>query len=101
MEVEYPQYPHAESRDIVGYIRPHELDLNRTPDDRSGLPAKIVQINPAGPVAKVRVVSDEFGIALNVDLTLERYSELQLQTGETVYIVPRRVRVFMPEDYVI
>jgi sulfate transport system ATP-binding protein len=101
MEVEYPQYPHAESRDIVGYIRPHELDLNRAPDDRSGLPAKIVQINPAGPVAKVRVVSDEFGLALNVDLTLERYSELQLQPGETVFVVPRRVRVFMPEDYAI
>jgi sulfate transport system ATP-binding protein len=101
MEVEYPQYPHAESRNIVGYIRPHELDLNRTRDDRSGMPAQIVQINPAGPVAKVRVVSEEFGIALNVDLTLERYSELQLQAGQTVYVVPRRVRVFMPEDYAI
>jgi sulfate transport system ATP-binding protein len=101
MEVEYPQYPHAESRNVVGYIRPHELDINRTPDDKLGLPAKVLQINPAGSVAKVRVVSDEFGLALNVDLTLERYSELGLQTGETVYVVPRRVRVFMPEDYVI
>jgi sulfate transport system ATP-binding protein len=101
MEVEYPQYPHAESRNIVGYIRPHELDLNRAPNGRSGMPAQIAQINPAGPVAKVRVVSEEFGIALNVDLTPERYSELQLQAGETVYVVPRRVRVFMPEDYAI
>jgi len=101
MEVEYPQYPHAESRDVVGYVRPHELDINRTPNGKSGVPATVVQINPAGSVAKVRVISDEFGIALNVDLTLERYSELQLNTGDTVYVVPRRVRVFMPDDYVI
>ena len=101
MEMEYPQYPHAESRDIVGYVRPHELDINRTPHGKSGFPAKVMQINPAGSVAKVRVASDEFGIALNVDLTLERYSELQLAAGETVYVVPRRVRVFLPEDYVI
>ncbi len=100
LEVEYPQYPHAESRDIVGYVRPHELDINREPNGKAGLPAKILQINPAGSVAKVRVVSDEFGLALNVDLPLERYGELQLSAGETVYVVPRRVRVFM-DDYVI
>jgi sulfate transport system ATP-binding protein len=101
LEVAYPQYPHAESRDIVGYVRPHELDINREPNGKAGLPAKILQINPAGSVAKVRVVSDEFGLALNVDLPLERYSELQLSAGETVYVVPRRVRVFLPDDYVI
>src|SRR5579872_2878023 len=101
MEVAYPQYPHAQSRDVVGYVRPHELDINRTPNGKSGLPATVLQVNPAGSVAKVRVVSDEFGIALNVDLPLERYNELALTTGETVYVVPRRVRVFMPDDYVI
>jgi sulfate transport system ATP-binding protein len=101
MEVEYPQYPHAESRDVVGYVRPHELDINRTTNGKSGVPAKVVQINPAGSVAKVRVISEEFGIAMNVDLSLDRYSELQLNTGEAVYVVPRRVRVFMPDDYTI
>jgi sulfate transport system ATP-binding protein len=101
MEVEYPQYPHAESRDVVGYIRPHELDINRAPNGKSGVPARVVQINPAGSVAKVRVISEEFGIALNVDVSLERYGELQLNAGETVYVVPRRVRVFMPDDYAI
>jgi sulfate transport system ATP-binding protein len=100
LEVAYPQYPHAESRDIVGYVRPHELDINREPNGKAGLPAKVLQINPAGSVAKVRVISDEFGLALNVDLPLERYSDLQLTAGETVYVVPRRVRVFM-DDYVI
>jgi len=100
LEVEYPQYPHVESRDIVGYVRLHELDINREPNGKAGLPAKILQINPAGSVAKVRVISDEFGLALNVDLPLERYSELQLSAGETVYVVPRRVRVFM-DDYAI
>ena len=101
MEVEYPSYPHAQSREVVGYVRPHELDINRTPNGKSGLPARVLQINPAGAVAKVRVISDEFGLAMNVDLSLLRYSELQLRTGETVYLVPRHVRVFLPEDYAI
>jgi len=102
MEVDYPHSQHAEPRDVVGYVRPHELDINRTPNGNSGLPGTILQINPAGSVAKVRVVSEEYGIAVNVDLPLERYAELQLTMGETVYVVPRRFRFFPPkEDYAI
>jgi sulfate transport system ATP-binding protein len=102
MEVEYPHSQHAEPRDVVGYVRPHELDINRSPNGKSGLPGTILQINPAGSVAKVRVVSDEYGIAVNVDLPLERYTELQLKTGEAVFVVPRRFRFFPPqEDYTI
>src|SRR5262249_11135653 len=101
MEVEYPLYPHSESREVVGYVRPHELDINRTPNGNSGLPARVLQINPAGSVAKVRAVSDEYGLAMNVDVPLAGYGELQLSAGETVYVVPRRVRVFLPEDYAI
>jgi sulfate transport system ATP-binding protein len=48
-------------------------------------------------------MSEEFGIAINVDLNLERYAELQLNAGDTVYVAPRKVRVFAPpsEDYAI
>ncbi|MFN0054815.1 MAG: sulfate/molybdate ABC transporter ATP-binding protein [Planctomycetales bacterium] len=101
MEVEYPEHPHAESKSVTGYIRPHELDLSRVPDNKSSLEATVMQINPAGSVAKVRVKSTEFGLAINVDLNLERYTELQLKTGEVVYVAPRRVRVFATEDYAI
>lgn len=101
LEVEYPHESRADSEDVKGYVRPHELDVNREPTDNSGVPGKIVQINPTGSVAKVRVISDDFGLAINIDLPLERYGELQLKLGETVYVVPRRVRFFPPADYVI
>lgn len=101
LEVEYPDHPHGESKPVMGYVRPHELDLDRFPSGKGSLEAKVMQINPAGSVAKVRVMSEEFGIAINVDLNLERYSELKLQTGDVVYVAPRKMRVFSPDDYVI
>jgi sulfate transport system ATP-binding protein len=101
MEVAYPEHPHAESKAVMGFVRPHELEIDRHPNGKSSLPARVVQINPAGSVAKVRVTSDEFGLALNIDLHMERYNELQLRSGDTVYVSPRRVRVFTPEDYAI
>ncbi|MBI3861999.1 MAG: sulfate/molybdate ABC transporter ATP-binding protein [Planctomycetia bacterium] len=101
LEVAYPHESRADSQDVKGYVRPHELDVNREPADGAGVPGRIVQINPTGSVAKVRVMSEDFGLAMNVDLPLERYGELQLAVGEIVYVAPRRVRFFPPDDYVI
>lgn len=101
MEVAYPEYPHVQSREATAYVRPHELDIDRAPTNGSSLRAKVLQINPAGPVAKVRLESEDFGLELNVDVNLERYAQLGLRPGDVVHVAPRRVRVFMPEDYVI
>jgi sulfate transport system ATP-binding protein len=60
----------------------------------------VTQINPARPVVKVRVYSEAFGVVLTVDVSSERYAELRLTVGDTVYVSPRQVRVFV-EDYAI
>lgn len=101
LQIACPEYPQTGSRNATAYVRPHELDLHRLPAGTNSLEVKIQQINPAGSVAKLRVWSEEFGIALNVDLNQERYGDLRPMIGETVYVSPRRMRVFMPEDYVI
>lgn len=100
-EVAYPDYPHRESRVATGYVRPHELQIDRLPDGAASLEATVTQINPAGSVAKVRVMSIEFGVALNIDVGMERYAQLGLKLGEKVYVSPRHMRVFMPQDYAI
>jgi sulfate transport system ATP-binding protein len=99
--MEYPEYPHVESRDATAYVRPHEVELNRTAPLETSLPVRVVHVNPAGPVTRVRLVSEAFGAALNVDLSPARYRELALRPGDQVFATPKRVRVFLPEDYVI
>ena len=102
LNIEYPDYHHAESKNATAYVRPHELDIEREPFGTSCLEVRVLQVNPAGSVAKIRVFSEQFGLALNVDLSLERYGELRLNPGDKVYVAARRVRVFMPApDYVI
>ena len=103
LNIAYPEYPHAEARKATAYVRPHELDIEHQPFGTSSLEVRVMQVNPAGSVAKVRVFSEQFGLALNVDLNMERYSELKLKPGDNVYVAARRVRVFMPPapDYVI
>ena len=99
--MEYPEYQKTESRNATAYVRPHEVELNRAPTLDTSLPVRVVHVNPAGPVTRVRLVSDVFGAALNVDLSPGRYRELELRPGDEVFATPKRVRVFLPEDYSI
>ena len=82
------------------YIRPHELDLARTADGGNCLLGKVVHINPAGSVVKVRVVAEDFGLMLNVDISPEKYRQLTLRAGEPVYVSPKTAKMFEP-DYAI
>jgi sulfate transport system ATP-binding protein len=60
----------------------------------------VVHVNPAGSVVKVRLLAEDFGLMINVDLTPERYKDLRLQTGEGVFVTPKAATIFEP-DYTI
>jgi sulfate transport system ATP-binding protein len=78
------------------YVRPHELDVERGPENR-GLAARVLHINPAGPLVRVQLVAVERAMPILVELHRERLTELALTPGETVFVVPRTARVFGPE----
>jgi sulfate transport system ATP-binding protein len=93
--VDYPEYQDDETRAATAFVRSHELDIQRVRNGRPALKANVVHINPARPVVKVRLHAAEFGVWLNVDLAWERYDELDLRPGESVFVSPRRMRVFV------
>ena len=99
-EMAYPDYPHDESRPVTAYVRPHELEIDRIPRGRSSLKADVLRINAASSAVKVELLAKEFGVPLNVELTQERQSKLQLKAGDTVFVFPKRVRMFV-QDYQI
>ncbi len=101
LEVAYPDYPHAESRAATAFVRSHELEIVRTRNGRPAIEAKVTHVNPARPVVKVRVYSEAFGIVLSVDVGWERYAELRLTVGDTVWVSPRQLRVFVQDRAVV
>jgi sulfate/thiosulfate transport system ATP-binding protein len=80
------------------YVRPHELDIERIAT--GGLSARVVHINPTGPMVRVELIAVDFGMPVLVELSREKADELRLQIGETVFVSPRKVRYFVP-DYTI
>jgi sulfate/thiosulfate transport system ATP-binding protein len=100
LEVAYPDYMQAESRAAMAFVRSHELDILRKKNGRPALEGKVVHVNPARPVVKVRVYSETFGVVLNVDLSWDRFAELAIAEGDQVFVSPRQMRVFV-QDYAI
>jgi sulfate transport system ATP-binding protein len=98
MVLSYPEYPHDESRIASVYVRPHELDVEKTPNGHPTLAARVEHITPAGSITRLRLSSKEFSSPLEVDVSREKQAQLDLKAGDTVYVSPRQVRVFVPED---
>ena len=85
----------------VSYVRPHELDITRGSDGgETGVPAVIRYIHAVGPTVRLELEYENSGERLNAELTRDRFQELQLKVGETVYATPRRLQVFS-NDYSI
>jgi sulfate transport system ATP-binding protein len=101
MEIDFPEYPHAESRTATLYVRPHELEIGRTPINDSALAAEVLHVNPARSVVRVELSSIDFGFPLHVDLSPERQVEVAVKVGDRVYVWPKKVRAYVPEDYAI
>lgn len=107
ISVDCPDHDHPEPRLGAVYVRPHELEITRRINGHGGLKSVVRQIVPAGPVARVRLVSTEQGLPINVDLSRERHDELSLKPDDVVYVYPRNARVFIgdtpkvDEDYSI
>jgi sulfate transport system ATP-binding protein len=97
VEFPCPEYPHHEERLASVYVRPHELDIAHAPDGPGSLSARVVHINAAGPVARVHLQTLEHSLTVQVEVPPDRWANLNVKAGDTVFVAPRRVRVFVPE----
>ena len=74
-------------------MRPHLLEIQRQPNGGSNFRAIIKHINSAGPLVKVEALS-EWGAPVQVEMSQEKFQELQLAKEETVFIIPKELKVF-------
>ena len=96
LEVEYPDYPHAEAREAAVYVRPHELTVERHKNGVPSLEARVLHVNPTGSRTKLELRAVDYDLMLSAEISAERYVQLGLKPGDIVHVSPRRVRVFIP-----
>jgi sulfate transport system ATP-binding protein len=79
---------------VVGYVRPHEIDLSRSATEANSLPARVLRVQPAGASVRVEFNADAANRTLVAEVDERRFEELALRCGDAVFLSPRRVRVF-------
>jgi sulfate transport system ATP-binding protein len=81
----------------LAFARPHLLEIEHEPTTQPHFRATITHLNAAGPVVKVELATRR-GAAVHVELSQERYRQLQLRRGVEVFVGVKDMRVFT-EDY--
>lgn len=100
IELAVPQYALALDAPAVGYVRSHDIAIERSPSNQESLPAEIRRIHAIGSIVRVTLTLTGNNVDVEAELTRDVYQRLALEKGEEVFIRPRHVRVFT-EDYQI
>ncbi|MGZ0020228.1 sulfate/molybdate ABC transporter ATP-binding protein [Nitrosomonas sp. wSCUT-2] len=95
-EVDAPEHAEAEELAAIAYVRPHEIEVERTRNGETALAAQIVHILSVGPIVRLEMVrdNDEHRNPVHAEIRKERFRELQLKKGDKVFIKPKRLDVF-------
>ncbi|HWF61304.1 MAG TPA: sulfate ABC transporter ATP-binding protein [Nitrospira sp.] len=83
----------VDEREIT-FVRPHDLDLNRNRMNPAQVEAIVRYVLTAGSRVRIELIAQDSTQAIEVELTKERYRELNLREGEVVFVHPRRRQVF-------
>jgi sulfate/thiosulfate transport system ATP-binding protein len=86
-------YIQQTASDHLVFVRPHSLEITRQPNGANHFRATTKHINAAGPLVKVEAVT-EWGAPVHIEMSQERFRDLQLVKDETVFVIPKDVTVF-------
>ncbi len=75
------------------FVRPHDWLIETHANGDPGLHAIVCAINAAGPRARLQLVT-EAGDRVDAEVPQDRYRELCLHPGSSVFLVPREVKLF-------
>ena len=83
----------GDAHEVAGVlVRPHDLEL-LTSSSNGAVEAMIVRVTMLGRDAKVEL-HDTNGAEIVAVLTRDRFEELGLWRGQTVWVQPKRKRIF-------
>ena len=97
LEVEYSGQRHPTTKPARGLVRPYDLDIETQTNGKPGFNATVRHINAAGPQVKIDLVTDS-GESVHVELPHERFQNLGLSVGKTVFVSPREINVFVDDE---
>ena len=95
-----PEHAARSNARAVGYVRPHDLEVTRQANGTT-IAASVLHVSAVGPTIRVELKRQDNGELIEAELTRDRFGELGLEAGEPVFVKPRRLKLFLGDDYSI
>ncbi|MFJ7738146.1 sulfate/molybdate ABC transporter ATP-binding protein [Lysinibacillus sp. NPDC097287] len=86
--------------DAVGYVRPHDIQIEKTAVTGT-VPGTVSHIHLLGPIVQIELRREDMDEYLEAELSKEQFHTLQLKVGDHVFVKPKQLKVFTPEDFSI
>jgi sulfate/thiosulfate transport system ATP-binding protein len=99
--VTIPEWNGSNHQEAIAYARPHDINISRERAGEEAVNASVTHLHIVGPVVQIELVRKDTEEYLEAELTKEHYLSLDLKVGEEVFIKPKQLKVFIPEDYMI
>ncbi len=96
IEVDAPEHAEAEELAATAYVRPHDIEVDRIAKDEAALAARVTHVLSVGPIVRLELIREDSNDKnpIQVEISKERFRELQLVRGDQVFIKPRRFDLF-------
>jgi sulfate/thiosulfate transport system ATP-binding protein len=90
---------HAQARDAqgIGFVRPHDIAIDRYTTGADGIVARLRRVHAIGPLAQLELVRADNQQVIEAVISSERYAQLSLQEDEMLVLRPKHLQVFVEE----
>lgn len=68
------------------FVRPHEILVDHLPPAGPSVKARVMRVQPVGPVTRMEVLSTASPAAIDVEISRERHRSRPFEVGQTVYL---------------
>ncbi|WP_020655039.1 sulfate/molybdate ABC transporter ATP-binding protein [Massilia niastensis] len=92
-----PEHAGVQNGAGIGYVRPHDLDVERYAPGLEGVVAKLRRAHAIGPLAQLDLERADNAQLIEAVMPNERFARLGLKEGETLVVRPRRIEVFVDQ----
>lgn len=97
-EVEIPADFDIDKVEVVGYIRPHEIGVSKNYSEKTSILSTIRQVYLVGPTTRLELQREDTKDLFEVEMSSERFKELGMSIGETIFVDLRKIKVFLTES---
>lgn len=95
IELDAPEHANIHDCPAIGYVRPHDIEIERTLAGDGAIEAVVHRVYFVGPLVRIELVREDNSELVDAEMSAERYDMLNLREGEHAFLKPRNLRLFL------